>query len=149
MPTNQEILDLGQPTPTDPPAITNAILRYGNALIGVFGPEVNPTDFGTYLKRIPTILTGLAVSGGTVTLAVPGIVTAAQITAGGTGTVGPGVRVVTGTLSGSQYRVAYDATTGLATLTFVGTVTQCAVEVLAIPQGLIDHLNAEATPEDP
>lgn len=144
MPTNQETLDAGSPAIPNPPAVTDAAIRYGNALAGVWGTEAEPTDYGSFLKGIPEVLTGLAIVGSQVVLPVPGRVTAVQITNGTS--LGPATRRISGVLSASQYSVAYNATTGVATISFAVGQNECSVELVPIPQALIDHLNAEATP---
>ena len=76
MPSNRDILNLGQPAIPDPPELTDDGSRYGNALSGFWGFAAAPTSYGDYVRRIPTLFTAQAVSFNAHTTAGAGIVSA-------------------------------------------------------------------------
>lgn len=144
MPSNREVLDDGVPPVGSPPDPEDQnALRYGNALAGVWGTEESPSEYGTYLRgRVPTTITGIGVTGNTVQLDTLGAIVAVTVTAGGTGGK---VIIPAGVPAANEVLVEYDGD-GLPTLTFV-SATECAVHQMQIPRPLLQHLDADATPE--
>lgn len=146
MPSQQDVLDAGVPALPSPPAITNAALQYGNAYAATLGTAASPTQWGTYLRRVPEVLTGVAVVSNTCTVG-PGAVLGVQATAAAT--PGPKTMIFSGGIGGSQVLVEPQAD-GTQMLTFRGSesVTECAVYLLPSSAELIAALDADATPEE-
>lgn len=132
------ILDDGRAPIPDPPTVTEENQRYGEVLDSFW----NDTAYGTFFARIPRTQTGIAVAANACTLTRRGLVTAVQVTAGGT--TGVFVRRITGALASGQYSVAYDAD-GFPTISFAAAdaVTACAIEQLSPPQAMDEFLQED------
>lgn len=146
MPSSRDILDTGQPAYPNPIELTPELLQYGLTLAGLLGTAASPTGYGTFFARDVSRQTGIAVSGGSVTLAERGPVLAVEATDGAS--IGPKPQAVIAAQSGFCL-VTYDAT-GLPTITFdaADAVTECAVAQLITPSSLATFLAADA-PEPP
>lgn len=134
------ILDDGRGPIPDPPVVTDENQRYGETL----DQFSNDTEYGTFFARIPRTQTGIAVAANSATLTRRGLVTAVQVTAGGT--TGLFRRRITGALASEQYSVAYDAD-GFPTISFAAAdgVTTIAIEQLS-PPPLMDAFLQENAP---
>lgn len=132
------ILDDGRGPIPDPPVVTETNERYGLTLDAF----TNDTDYGTFFARIPRTETGIAVVANSVELDRRGLVTAVQVTAGGT--TGMFVRRITGGLASGQYSVAYDSD-GFPTISFAGAdaVTTIAIEQLSPPATMDEFLQED------
>lgn len=149
MPTNQEVLDAGVPPLPDPipsdGSLDPDIERYGNARIAVEGSDAAPTNWGTFLRRIPREFTGQTVAAQVHSVSIPGMVV--DITATTATSTGPKVTGTSALPVAGSVRVTY-AADGTATLRFAlaDGVTQCAYKVLEMPAALLAALDAIATP---
>ena len=144
MASNRDALNDGFPTPADPPEIRDEDLQYGNALIGAFGKDTSPTDFGDYLRRIGSVQTGVAVVANVATVG-PGAVLAVQATVAAM--TGPKIMTVVGAPSAGNVLVEPQSD-GTQQLTFNGgdTVTECAVYLLTVPAALLAFLEDTTDP---
>ena len=133
------ILDDGRGAIPDPPVVTPTNERYGLVVDELW----NDTAYGTFFARIPRTETGIAVAGSsTGALSRRGLITAVQVTAGGT--TGIFQRRITGAVASEQFLVAYDGD-GFPTITFNAgdAVTTCAIEQLSPPASVDTFLQED------
>jgi hypothetical protein len=132
------ILDDGREPIPDPPVVTPYNERYGLTVDALS----NDTAYGTFFARIPRTQTGIAVAANAAELGRRGLVTAVQVTAGGT--TGIFARRITGALASGQYSVAYDAD-GFPTISFAAAdaVTTIAIEQLSPPLSIDEFLQED------
>lgn len=149
MPTNQEVLDAGLPPLPDPipsdGSLDPDIERYGNARIAVEGSADSPTDWGTFLRRIPQPILAQTVSFNQHATSIPGMVVDITATAGAS--LGGKRTTTSRSPDPGEVRVTYQAD-GTALLLFdaADAVTQCAYKVLEMPAALLAALDAMAEP---
>lgn len=145
MPTNQDLLDAGMPAPTSDGTIPLEVKQYGNAYLAITGSSTAPSNYGTFLRRVGSVIT-TAVASHTVTVG-PGAVLAVQATVGVAS--GPKAMIMSGAVFTGQVLVEPQAD-GTQRLTFnaADAVTQAAVYLLTCPEEMISALDADATPEE-
>jgi len=161
--SNQTILDAGQPPP--PVTVTqdedgnpvvslaaegsdeyNASLRHANATVAVAGTTASPTAWGTYLRRVGTVLTGVTVSANQCTVG-PGVVHVVQATTGLA--TGAKTRILVGSPTVSEVLLQPQADgTVLLTFSALAGITACAVYLLPSSASLISALDAAADPPE-
>ncbi len=121
-------------------------LKWKNAYYGSFiGLDPNPVNFGLFLKRVATVLTGETVVAHVHKAAQPGPILAVQATAGGsTGIKSIGI---VGAASAGEVVIETDDD-GFDTLTFATTdaVTVCAYRQLVMPAEMMAKLLSDTDP---
>jgi hypothetical protein len=145
MPSNQDVLDDGLPTPPTDGVISLGIQQYGNAYLAITGSADSPSNYGSFLRRVGSTVT-VAVASHTVTVG-PGAVLAVQATVGVAS--GPKALIMVGPAFTGQVLVEPQAD-GTQVLTFNSgdAVTQAAIYLLTCPEEMISALDADATPEE-
>lgn len=145
MPSNLEVLDAGLPAPPSDGAITVGIQQYGNAYLAITGSSTAPSNYGSFLRRVGSVVT-VAVASHIATVG-PGAVLAVQATVGVS--TGPRAMIMTGAVFTGQVLVEPQAD-GTQVLTFNAgdAVTQAAIYLLTCPEEMISALDADATPEE-
>lgn len=145
MPTNQDVLDGGIPAPPTDGTIPLEVKQYGGAYLAVTGSSAAPSNYGSFLRRIGSVIT-VEVAANTVTVG-PGAVLAVQVTVGVAS--GPKAIIMVGPVFTGQVLVEPQVD-GTQSLTFNAgdAVTEAAVYLLACPAEMIAALDAAATPEE-
>lgn len=145
MPSNQDVLDAGIPTPPTDGTIPLSVKQYGGAYLAVTGSEASPSLYGTFLRRVGTVESVVVASH--IATVGPGAVLAVQATVGVAS--GPKAMIMDGTVFTGQVLVEPQAD-GTQRLTFnaADAVTQAYVYLLPCPAEMISALDADATPEE-
>lgn len=145
MPSNQEVLDAGLPSPPTDGTIPVAVRQYGNAYLAITGSQSAPSNLGTFYRRVGTVVV-VAVVSHTATVG-PGAVLAVQANSGISR--GPKAMIMTGVVFTGQVLVQPQPD-GTQRLTFnVGdAVTEAHVYLLACPAEMVSALDADATPDE-
>jgi hypothetical protein len=145
MPTNQDVLDAGIPAPPTDGTIPLAVKQYGNAYLAITGSATSPSNYGSFLRRIGSVIT-VEVVADTVTVG-PGAVLAVDVSMGVSS--GPRAIMLTGPVFTGQVRIEPQPDgTQLLTFNAGDAVTEAVVYLLACPAEMISALDADASPEE-